>query len=101
MNIGVCCQDGWKHKDGKLAEKLFPMPAKPAWGKSFIYGGFKSHLMHLWDAFLGHNTTAVVICAGAKTLRFSVALVECMAQNMQATIYCREMQMALPMKCVP
>ena len=55
------------------------MPAKPAWGKSFVYGGFKSHLMHLWDAFLGHNTTAVVICAGAKTLRFSVALVECMA----------------------
>jgi hypothetical protein len=63
-------QAGWKHKNGHLAGKLLPVPAKPAWGKSFINGGFKQHLMSLWDAFLGPNTTAVVVCAGTRTLLF-------------------------------
>jgi hypothetical protein len=59
------------------------VPPKPAWGKSFINGGFKQNLnlMSLWDVSIGPNTTAVVVCAG--TL-FPIASVECIAQSVQA-----------------
>ena len=76
------------------------MPAKPARGKSFMYGDFKKHVMLLSDALLGTNTTAVVICSGAGTLMFSLVLVECMAQNVLAMTSYREMRMELRMNCV-